>query len=122
MTEYELTDAIATYSANGGTFFATYLTVISGYLITAFVAGKRLSSLQTAILNTGFIIAALVCSYASFGALSTQVYYTVKLLSLAPDSPQLNRDWVVATLLALMLGGVFSALLFMWNIRHSKEV
>ena len=57
MTEYEYADLIATYSSNAGAFFAVYLTVVSGYLITAFVAGPKLSSLQVTILNIGFVVA-----------------------------------------------------------------
>ncbi|MDH4002829.1 MAG: hypothetical protein OEU52_16420 [Xanthomonadales bacterium] len=121
MTEYELADIIATYSSNSGTFFATYLTVLSGYLITAFVAGERLNTQQAFILNTGYIIATFVMIFATYGAGSTQVHYTQKLVALAADSPQLNRDWVMNVTAMVMIGGVVASLYFMWSIRHPKK-
>ena len=120
MTEAEYAEVIAVYSSNAGTFFATYLTLLSGYLITAFVAGSRLNTLQVAILNIGFIIAVLVMIWAAYHAGMVQVYYTNLLLEIAPDSPQSGRDWVMATMAILMFGGLAAALVFMWNVRHPK--
>jgi hypothetical protein len=120
MTEYEIADLIATYSSNAGAFFAAYLTVISGYLITAFIAGSRLSSPQATILNTGFIVAAGVLTYATYGAGMTQVHYTQLLLDLDIDSPQSGRGWVMKTLGILLLGGILASQYFMWNVRHHK--
>ena len=82
MTEYELAELVAIYSSNGSGLFATYLTLISGYLITAFLAGARLNTLQVTILNVGFVFAAFIITFATFGALMTQVAYTMKLLVL----------------------------------------
>ena len=118
MTEYEYAELIATYSANVGSFMAIYLTLISGYLITAFVAGARLSRIQTAILSFGFIVATFLTTWGTFGAGMTQVHYTQKLLTLAADSPQLNRGWVMQLVLILMAGGTLASLFFMWNVRR----
>jgi hypothetical protein len=120
MTEYEYADVIATYSSNAGAFLAVYLTVVTGYLITAFMAGSRLSSLQVTILSIGFIVAAGVLTYATYGAGMTQVYYTQMLLDLAEGSPQAATSAVIKTLGSLMLGGLLSSLFFMWNVRHPK--
>jgi uncharacterized membrane protein len=120
VTEAKYAEVIAAYSSNAGTFFATYLTVLSGYLITAFVAGSRLNTLQVAILNTGFIVAVLVMIWAAYHAGMVQVYYTNLLLEIAPDSPQSGRDWVMATLGTLMFGGLVAGLVFMWNVRHPR--
>jgi len=121
MTEYELADIVATYSSNAGSFFAVYLTLISGYLITAFIAGSRLNTPQVAILNVGVIIAAFVMIWGTYGAGSTQVHYTYKLLSLTADAPQANRAWVMNAVLTVMIGGLLASLYFMWDVRHPKE-
>lgn len=119
MTEHEYAELVATYSSNAGAFFALYLTIISGYLITAFVAGTRLSTVQAFILSFGFVVAAFVTTWGSMGAGLTQVYYTQRLLELNPQSPQANREWVMLTLGSLMCGGTLAALFFMWNVRKS---
>ncbi len=121
MTEYEYAELIATYSSNTGTFFATFLTVLSGYLIAAFVVGSRLSPIQVTILNTGYVVSVIISVWATYGAGMVQVHYTELLLATAPDSPQLGRDWVMITLAILMLGGLLASLFFMWNVRHQKD-
>ena len=121
MTEYEYAELIATYSSNAGTFFATYLTLLSGYLIAAFVVGVRLNPVQVTILNTGYVVAAFISIWAAYGAGMVQIHYTELLLTTASESPQAGRDWVVTMLGILMLGGLLASLFFMWNVRHAKE-
>ena len=120
MTEYELADIVATYSSNAGSFFTVYLTIVSGYLVTAFVAGSRLTTMQVSILNVGFAVAVFVMIWATYGAGSTQVHYTNKLLLLAEDAPQANRAWVMNIMAVLMAGGFLASLYFMWGVRHPK--
>ena len=43
MTEYELVDAIASYNSAGGTFFTTWVSILSAYAITSYAAGKKAS-------------------------------------------------------------------------------
>ncbi len=121
MSEYEYAELIAVYSSNAGTFFATYLTLLSGYLITAFVAGTRLNTVQVVILNTGYVLAVLMMIWAAYFAGMVQVHYTNLLMALAPDSPQAGRDWVMATVGIVMAGGLLASLYFMWNVRQAKK-
>ena len=118
MTEYEYAELIATYSSNAGTFFATYLTALSGYLITAFIAGSRLKTVQVTVLNTGYVVAVVVLIWGTYGAGMTQVHYTNMLMELEPASPQSGRGWVFTTVSILMAGGLLASIYFMWNVRH----
>ena len=120
MTEHQYADLIAAYSSNAGAFFAMYITILSGYLIAAFMTGSKLNLLQIAILNIGFVVTILVLTWGTYGAGMTQVYYTNLLLELDANAPQANRPWVMKTLLSLMIGGAVAALFFMWNVRHGK--
>ena len=43
MTGYELVDAIASYNSAGGTFFTMWLSTLSAYAITAYIAGRETS-------------------------------------------------------------------------------
>ena len=121
MTEYELVDAIATYTQNFMTLFSFYITLLSGYLITAFVAGPRLSSVQVSILNVGFIISECLLTFSIAGAGLIRVHYTLELLELAPDSPHRPLEWLFVAFPMLMVGGVLASLFFMWNSRNPKE-
>ena len=52
MTEQELAGLISNYSSQGGAFFALWITIVSGYLIAAYLSGDRLKRSQVFILNT----------------------------------------------------------------------
>jgi hypothetical protein len=121
MSEYEYADLIATYSDNAGSFFAIYLTVVTGYLITSFVAGARLIRSQTLILSFGFIVASFIATWAAYGSGMTQVYYIGQLLGLDAGAPQSARAWTIKLMGILMVGGTIASLLFMWNIRRKIE-
>ena len=118
MGEYEYADLIATYSANAGSFFAIYVTVVTGYLITAFVAGARLTRTQVLTPSFGFIVSTFIAIWAAYGAGMTQVYYTEKLLGIEPGSPQIGKAWVMLVMGVLMFGGTAASLFFMWNVRR----
>ncbi len=61
MTEYELIDVVASYASGGGTFFTIWLTILSAYAITAYVAGRDFSSFQVVWLNTLYIFCGRTC-------------------------------------------------------------
>ena len=67
MTEYELLSLQAQRAGNvfelGGTFnagFAIYLTIISAYLVTAYIAGDKLTRPQVFIATTTYLFGAAV--------------------------------------------------------------
>lgn len=121
MTEYELVDVTATYSSNFAVIFTVYLTLVSGYLVSAFVAGTKLSSVQVSILNVGFIISAGLLAFSALGAGIIRVHYTIELLELAADAPHRPLLWLFLSLFILMVGGVLTSVYFMWNVRHPKS-
>ncbi len=121
MTEYELVDATATYSSNFALIFTLYLTLVSGYLVTAFVAGTRLSSVQVSILNFGFIISASLMAFSALGAGIIRVHYTRELLELAADAPHRPLEWLFLSWFILMVVGVLASLYFVWDVRHPKS-
>ena len=121
MNEYEYADLVATYSSNAGSFFAIYLTLVTGYLITSFVAGARLSRSQTFILSFGFIVATFISTWGAYGSGMTQVYYIGKLLGLDAAAPQSARAWTIKMMGILMTGGTLASLFFMWNVRRKIE-
>lgn len=55
MTEYELADLTTSIMGNYLTAFSIFMTMISAYVISAFVAGTRLSRAQVAFVNLCFI-------------------------------------------------------------------
>ena len=97
-------------------------TLLFGYLLVAYFAGKNLSRSQTLILTVLCVIAFVV----TVGNMVSNAYATiamkVALIQVCPDcvlSPMISVEdiLIVVTVNAAMLG---SSLYFMWNVRHPK--
>ena len=57
MTEYEVADIAASVLANFLTSLTVFLSIVSAYVISAFVAGQRLTKIQLSIVNLCFLVA-----------------------------------------------------------------
>ena len=120
MTEQELAGLISDYSSQGGAFFALWITIVSGYLIVAYLAGSSLKRSQVFILNTFYVWVSSLVMVGFYGSFNTQAHYTRELKLMEPDSPQMmTYDLAVSVTIASVLG-IFATLRFMWDIRHPK--
>lgn len=63
MTEHEITNLAASMMANFLTTFTIFVSIVTAYVITAFVAGRRLSAYQLSIVNACFVMSALVIGF-----------------------------------------------------------
>ncbi len=120
MTEYELVDAIASYNAAGGTFFTIWLSTLSAYAITAYIAGRGLTSFQVLWLNTLYLFASWTLIFAFHGSFRSSVFYAQQVRELNPASPHTIVYEVILIVTILAIAGTFATLKFMWDIRHAK--
>jgi hypothetical protein len=100
--------------------FLAYITILSGYLVVAFIVGERLSKLQALIITFGFII---FTSFTTWGAVTfwNAAYVTgVKLASTHLEV--IPVAWLNPALVAFvcMIGGQIAGCKFIWDIRHPK--
>ena len=63
MTEYEVADIAASVLANFLTSLTVFLSIVSAYVISAFVAGQRLTKIQLSIVNLCFLVAVGILGY-----------------------------------------------------------
>ena len=63
MTEYEIADLTTSIMANYLTGFSIFVTMISAYVIAAFVAGARLTRSQAIFINLCFIVVTALTSF-----------------------------------------------------------
>ena len=100
-----------------------YLTVSSGYLIVAYLAGAQLTRSQTLFVSALFFIFA---SYAVWGVAKYWAAGYDALLALeeldADMMVELNYLEVNPVVIALTMGvlGIVGSLKFMWDVRHPK--
>ena len=77
MTEYELVNTALTYYNSALAAFGMYITVLSGYVIAAFVAGERLNRAQVSIVNVLLVCIATIFTIGTVACFSrTNEYAT----------------------------------------------
>ena len=120
MTEYELIDAVGTYSSGMQSWTALYFSGLSAYLITAYVAGKSLTKSQAIIISGGFILFATnsVLGYLGLGLKLAAI--NDDLSALRPENPSLASELGISVYSLIFVFGVLVSLKFMWDIRHPK--
>ena len=117
MSEYELTDLTAGAMSNFLTTFTIFVSLVTAFAITAFVAGARLSTVQVFVINACFLLSSSVMGLLSvliFGVFLRRAKMVAELGS-AGVGPIVNFTWFVAGLYILLTIG---CLVFMWNVRH----
>ncbi len=121
MTEAELIEAAM--NAGDATLgnVTAYLSVVSAYLIVAYIVGAELSRFQVIVINVLFVVFAFSFVLAIQTGLANHYLFATDILEYRPEyavfsSPQVNK-----LLFAIDSGGVMAALYFMWNIRHPKK-
>jgi len=98
-------------------FMTLYLSVVTGYLIAAYLVGSRLTIFQAAFITLLFVVFSVHFTLSGFGAFEAAYAAHLKFSSDAPvgPSPIMNRG-----LAAFQLAGVIGCLKFMWDVRNPK--
>ena len=117
MSEYELIDLAAAIMANFFTTFTIFLSIVTAYVIAAFMAGDKLTKVQVSIINMCFLVSSGIIGWLSLSlfqraATLAQRGETLRDVTILP----FYSTWMVGALFAaLILGCIF----FMWNVRHA---
>jgi hypothetical protein len=122
MSQYELLDLAQSALSNSTASYAIFLSIVSGYLITAYLVGAELTRAQATLLTTLFLVVAVIATWA----MSAFVYWADQYSAMARRegvasmimSTQPFLPIVVATVNTLTVAG---SLFFMWNIRRRSE-
>ena len=119
MSEYELAELTTGAMGNFLTSFTIFVSIVTAYAITAFVAGARLSNIQASVVNACFLVSSSVIGLLSvliFGVFLRRAQALAEMSGTAVGP--VNFTWFVAGLyIALTVG----CLVFMWNIRHPSR-
>jgi small-conductance mechanosensitive channel len=102
---------------------ALFLSIVSGFLLVAYLAGAKLTQAQAVIISTLFVVGAgLQCWALVSHELAIEEYLAAK----AEISPLTAHQLSIAqgnagTIIAIaVVAGIVAALYFMWSVRHPK--
>ena len=120
MTEYELLDALGTFSSGMQSWIALYFSGVSAYLIVAYMVGKKLTKPQAITISGGFVLFAILCIMGFSGLGLRLAEITGELRELRPEQAYLTSESGVLMSSLVLIIGILASLRFMWSIRHPK--
>ncbi len=120
MTEYEIVNTAATAFGNGLNSFTVFFSMVTAYLIVAYIAGRSLSRPQVILVNACYFLAA-----GFFGLFSVITFMRGAQLAQAAQEVQSiasyqgnSADWGwiwIGMIVAIVL---IASFYFMWTVRH----
>lgn len=120
MTEAELISTAQATWGNVISMISLFITLLSGYLMVAYLAGADMTSSQTGIVSTLYLLICAVLLAAIF-ALSTRANemaaLSVEMSTQRVLGPQL---WLSLGVISIFVFCVGASLKFMWDVRHTK--
>ncbi len=119
MSEYEIADLAESILSNYLATFTILLSLITTYVITAFVAGARLSKLQVVVVNLSFLTSTSMIAF-----LSLQLFQraTVMAQKSAAQFGTAVAPFDFSGVLALLyLGLLVGAIAFMTSVRREAK-
>ena len=118
MSEYELAELSGSAMSNFLTTFTVFVSIVTAYVIAAYMAGRKLTRFQVAIVNICFLIASGAIGLLSvliFGVFLRRVR-ALSELDGAVVGTVVDFTWAVATLYVILVCG---SLMFMRSTRKS---
>ena len=114
--------ALSTMTAN----IAVLITLISGYLVVAYLVGKRLTRTQLLITNALYLMSAFLIISANFSLALDSLIARREMALQIPELDVLNHTepgtYLWSSLIAIIHSClIVASLIFMWQVRHPSE-
>lgn len=120
MNEYELVEVSISAAAGGMTAVSIYLTVVSAFLIAAFMAGDRLTKGQVTITTGLFVSAAIFATYGTVEHFLTLANFQQRLADMGGGATTMSGAVTAIALGTIETLGIIGSLKFLWDVRHSN--
>ena len=121
MTEAELIEASANYNGLMQGWVSIYFTALTAFIITAYLAGEKLTKNQAVFVCGGFLILSSLATIGSYGTGTLLVHFAKEVEATSPNRPFLANYPIIFVSTALLTTGILGSLKFMWDVRHPKE-
>lgn len=120
MTEYELVDAVASYTSLLHSWLMAYFTILSAYLIAAYAVGYKLTTFQASVVTICFLVLNSLCILATMGSGLRFIDLTQQLTAMNPERVFLVSPALIGASVTVLSAGLLVSLIFMWQVRHPK--
>ena len=120
MTEFELMETFGNFASIMHAWITTYFTTLTAYIIAAYVVGANLTRFQVTVINIGFAWFCGLCAYGGVSSGQRCVVFGGEVMAINPSRSFALTDTTVTAAAIVMYSGILVALVFMWQVRHSK--
>jgi len=120
MTEAELLEAASNNWSIVISLLTIFISVISGYLVVAYLAGKELNTQQAALVNALYGAFVGFCVYAIYMFSSAAVEQAKLAFELSTQRSMAPSEVIPFVFVSINIPIILASYKFMWDIRHSK--
>lgn len=120
MTEYELADLVISAQGTLTPVVSLMVTVLTGYLIVAWLAGDKLTRAQVILVSTLFVFIEAIVMYSWVARWTIVSVYYSELVALNAFKYQAPTIWAAPIFVGLFTLAMLASLKFMWDVRHPK--
>ncbi len=121
MTEYELADLAINAQGTLTPVVSLLVTVLTGYLIVAWLAGDRLTRSQVILVSVLFVTIETIVLYSWFTRWAIVTIYYAELHAQNPSKYSGVPQWAATLFVGLFVLAILASLKFMWDVRHPKS-
>jgi len=123
MTEYELLDVMETINGNSITATGVYFSILTAYLLVAYIAGNQLTKYQVMFINVVFIFYNLIASMNLAMMIRTRMGLSERLIEMSGETKVVSDEVgivLISVFILMRIMLVVGAMGFMWQVRHPK--
>jgi len=121
MSEYELADLVISAQGTLTPVVSLMVSVLTGYLIVAWLTGTKLTRSQVILVSTLFVFIEAVVMYSWVVRWRTVAVYYLELSSRnASRYPIMGSEFAAQIFVGLFGLAILASLKFMWDVRHPR--
>jgi hypothetical protein len=101
-------------------FIPLFISLVSGYLVVAWLVGKQLARAQVVLINSLYITFLVLLAFSWTKRVFIGISYQSELMAMNPNRVEVLGPWLVPIISVLGIILILACLKFMWDIRHPK--
>jgi len=118
MSEYELLESFTSFQGLlQGWIMAAY-SGTAAYLVTAYLAGSKLTRSQVAVVNLVFVVFSSLCLLSAHGNFARMLELVAEIQDLNPERAFPTKPWMMWAMTANGALVILFSVKFMWDVRH----
>jgi hypothetical protein len=120
MTEYELADLLGSITGDTLVFIPLVISLVSGYMVVAWLVGKQLTRAQVVLINSLYIAFFVLLAFSWTKRVLVAMSYQSELMAMNPNRLEVQGPWLIPVVSVLTIITLLACLKFMRDIRHPK--